>query len=170
MAGRVRGFWAWYEKHYALNVAIAAALFLLQLVHLYWLTVDVVAYRLVGERYLGLEGALRYVILVVDYTEIPALIGTSLLYVNDLRKRFSWRAVIFLVFLNSQWLHIFWITDEFVVGEFAGEAGSSLPVWLAWVAIGIDYLELPVIVDVLRKLVVALRRHRVDVFLREELR
>ena len=165
-----RSFWAWYERHYALNVAIAAGLFVLQLVHLYWLSADVVAFRLTGERYLGLGGPLRYLILVVDYTEIPALIGTSLVYVNDLRKRFSWRSVLFLLFLNSQWLHIFWITDEFVVGEFTGAGGSSLPAWLAWTAIGIDYLELPVIVDVLRKLAAAIRRRRVGIVLRKGVR
>ena len=165
-----RHFWAWYERHYALNVAIAAGLFVLQLVHLYWLSADVVAFRLTGERYLGLGGPLRYLILVVDYTEIPALIGTSLVYVNDLRKRFSWRSVLFLLFLNSQWLHLFWITDEFVVGEFTGAGGSSLPVWLAWTAIGIDYLELPVIVDVLRKLAAAIRRRRVGIVLRKGVR
>ena len=165
-----RHFWTWYERHYALNVAIAAGLFVLQLVHLYWLSADVVAFRLTGERYLGLGGPLRYLIVVVDYTEIPALISTTLLYVNDLRKRFSWRSVLFLLFLNSQWLHLFWITDEFVVGEFTREPGSSLPAWLAWTAIGIDYLELPVIVDVVRKLVAAIRRQRVSMFLRKEVR
>lgn len=165
-----RAFWAWYERNYVLNVAIAAVLFLLQLVHLYWLSTDVVAYRLTGERYLGLDGVLRSLVVVVDYTEIPALISTSLVYLNELRRGFGWRSVLFLVMLNSQWLHIFWITDEFVVGSFDGEAGGSLPAWLAWVAIGIDYLELPVIVDVLRKLVTAVRRDRVGVFLREEVR
>lgn len=165
-----RGFWAWYERHYVLNVAFAAVLFLLQLVHLYWLSADVIAYRLTGERYLGWEGVLRSMIVIVDYTEIPALISTSLVYVNELRRRFSWRSVLFLLFLNSQWLHIFWITDEFVVGSFDGDGGSGLPGWLAWVAIGIDYLELPVIVDVLRKLVLAVRRDRVGAFLREEVR
>jgi hypothetical protein len=39
-------FWAWYERHYALNVAIALGLFAVQLVHLYWLTTNVVALRL----------------------------------------------------------------------------------------------------------------------------
>jgi hypothetical protein len=40
---------------------------------------------------------------------------------------------------------------------------------LAWVAIGIDYLELPVIVDTMKKFVAALRERRVSDFLREEL-
>ena len=39
-----------------------------------------------------------------------------------------------------------------------------------WVAIGIDYLELPVIVDMLWKLVLAIRDRRVSEFLREDFR
>lgn len=169
MRGLVERFWAWYEAHYRVNIAIAAGLFLLQLVHLYWLSADVVATRLTGRSYLELNGPLRFLILVVDYTEIPALLSTSLVYLNELRQRFSWKAVLFLIFLNSQWLHIFWITDEFVVGEFDGGGESSLPVWLAWVAILIDYLELPVIVDTIRKFLVSIRDDRVGTFLREDL-
>ena len=166
-------FWAWYERHYTLNVAIAAGLFVLQLVHLYWLSADVVAVRLTGESYFRLEGALRVLILLVDYTEIPALITTSLVYLNDLRRNgLRAQPILFLLFLNSQWLHLFWITDEFVVGEFGagdGQDGGGLPGWLAWVAIGIDYLELPVIADTVRRLLASLRERRVGDFLREEL-
>ena len=46
-----RAFWAWYERHYRLNVTVAAVLFALQLVHLYWLAADVIALRLVDESY-----------------------------------------------------------------------------------------------------------------------
>ena len=76
----------------------------------------------------------------MDYTEIPALISVSLVYLNELRKGFAWRPVLFLVLLSSQWLHITWITDEFVVQSSAG-SGTSLPIWLAYVAILIDYLS-----------------------------
>jgi hypothetical protein len=47
---------------------------------------------------------------------------------------------------------MFWITDQVVVDTFAGH--SLFGAWnglLAWVAILIDYLEVPVIVDTLRK-------------------
>jgi hypothetical protein len=37
-----------------------------------------------------------------------------------------------------------------------------LPDWLAWVAILIDYLEVPVIVDILRKTRLALKEHRFE--------
>jgi hypothetical protein len=147
-------FWAWYERNYLLNVAIASALFLLQVVHLTWLGADPIAQRLVHESFFSPEGVLRYLIYLVDYSEIPALIAVSLVYVNELRERPSWKPLLFLLFLNSQWLHIFWITDEYVAGELSG---TSLPGWLAWVAILIDYLELPVIYDTLKRLALALR-------------
>jgi hypothetical protein len=145
-------FWRWYERHYLLNVTIASGLFVLQLVHLYWLGADPIASRLVGESYFHASGALQYAIFFVDYTEIPALMAVSLVYINELRSGRSWRPLLYLLFLNSQWLHIFWITDAYVSNELAGRAAaSSLPGWLAWVAILIDYLEVPVIVDTFRR-------------------
>ena len=161
-------FFAWYERHYAPNVGVAAGLFLLQLVHLYWLSADVVARKLTGESYWEIDGWLAPVILLVDYTEIPALLSVSLIYANELRKRFEWRSVLLLLFLNSQALHILWITDEFVVGELVrGGGGSGLPGWLAWLAIGIDYLELPVILDILGKFAAALRARQMRKFVAE---
>ena len=164
-----RGFWAWYERNYVLNLSITVGLFMLQLVHLYWLTAEVVLRKLTGTGYLHLTGPLESLILLVDYTEVPALLGTSLIYINEMRKGAGWKPLIFLIFLNSQWLHLFWITDEFVVDAFTGSGSLGyLPAWLAWLAIGIDYLELPVIFDMLRKLVIALKEGRVRQFLRED--
>lgn len=166
----LRRFFDWYERHYTLNVAIVAGLFVLQLVHLYWLSAEVVSQRLTGAGHFHLVGVAKFLILIVDYTEIPALLGTSLLYINELRKGFTWKAIIFLAFLNTQWVHLFWITDEFVVNEFVGRTSqSNLPAWLAWIAILIDYLELPVIFDTLRKFAASIRQQRVGQFLREEL-
>ena len=71
------------------------------------------------------------------------------------------------MFLNSQWLHIFWITDEFVVESNESQA-TVLPAWLAYAAILIDYLELPVIADTVRKTVVALRGARLEELLSDE--
>ena len=153
----MQDFWRWYERHHTLNVAIAAALFGLQLVHLVWLTGEPLAERVLGEPLFHPSGPPRWLIVLVDYTEIPALISVSLVYINDLRKRgASLKPILYLLFLNSQLLHIFWITDEFVVSSGAGGT-SSLPVWLAYVAILIDYLELPVIYDTFRRLVVTIR-------------
>jgi hypothetical protein len=51
-------------------------------------------------------------------------------------------------------VHIFWITDEFVVQTFKGGGDPivAIPAWLAWVAIMIDYLELPVIFETFKKM------------------
>jgi hypothetical protein len=146
-------FWAWYERHYLLNVGIAVGLFLLQIVHLWWLTADVVFFGLFEERLWVVGEAWRYIIIAVDYTEIPALFSVSLLYIHELRSGWSWRPVLMLLFLNSQWLHLFWITDEFVVDSFFGIRDTILPIWVAWIAIFIDYLELPVMVDTVYKFI-----------------
>ena len=167
----MKRFWDWYERHYVLNVTIAAALFALQIVHLVWLTLDPLWAKVFGDPLIVVEKPYSWPLLLVDYTEIPALIMVSLVYINELRRGFALKPVLFLLFLNSQWLHIFWITDEFVTSEFnGGTAATSLPTWLAWVAIMIDYLELPVIFDTLKKFAVSIREQRVGEFLREDFR
>src|SRR3989344_1525743 len=97
-------FWAWYERHYVLNVGLAAGLFTLQLIHLYWLTTHVVSHRILGVFLFEPSKILELVIVLVDYTEIPSLIGVSLIYINNLRKRFDLKSTLYLIFLNSQWL------------------------------------------------------------------
>ena len=149
---------AWYKRHYTLNVGIAAFLFVWQLIHLYWLTTHVAFLRLFGLSLFNLQGIWQYLIIVVDYTEIPALIMTSFIYIHELTKKFSWKNIWFLVFINSQWLHLFWVTDEFVIQQFINASVAILPLWLAWFAIFIDYLELPVIYDTFKKFFVSLRR------------
>lgn len=151
MRALIEKFWAWYERNRKLNIGLAAGLFLLQLIHLYWLTAHVVTHRIFSIGYFEVSDFVQFLIIIVDYTEIPALLGVSLIYLNELRQRFNWPSVIFLLFLNSQWLHIFWITDEFVISQFAGRASTVLPALLAWSAILIDYLELPVIVDTIKR-------------------
>ena len=160
----MKSFWQWYERHYTVNVAVAAGLFLLQIVHLHWLALDVIIPRLGGTSLWPLAAAFDYIIIAVDYTEIPAIISVSLLYINDLRpstrlrvkQGVHWKPLLFLFLLNSQWLHIFWITDEFVVNEFANDGHAHnhtvLPSWLAWVAILIDYAEVPVMIDTVVRL------------------
>lgn len=150
----LKKFWQWYERHLTENTVIAAGLFVLQLAHLYWLTTHVVIQRLTGTSIFNPTPFIQWLIIVVDYTEIPALIATSIIYVNELRKKGNSHVKewLYLFFLNIQFIHIFWITDEFVVDQFTGVAtGTILPFWLAWVAIMIDYLELPVIFETLKK-------------------
>lgn len=162
-------FWAWYERNYTVNVTVAAVLFTLQIVHLIWLFGEVVWTKATGAPLFELTGLWQWMIVLVDYTEIPALISVSLVYINELRSGFAWRPVIFLILLNSQWLHLFWITDEFVIGSFAGDV-IQLPVWLAWAAILIDFAEVPVIIDTLHKMARALRDGRMGDFARHDLR
>lgn len=180
MSEVIRRFWAWYERHYTLHVGITVILFVWQLVHLYWLGADVIALRLTGVSYFEAQGFWRVLLILVDYTEIPAIVSTSLLYLFELRPAFArasagkparyWRTLGLLILLNSQWLHLFWITDEFVIHTFLGQAhgGTVLPIWLAWVAILIDYLELPVIFDIVRRLIRALRQGSGLEFIRNE--
>lgn len=162
-------FWDWYNRHYALNVTVAAGLFALQIVHLVWLTADPLWFKLFDEALFELDKPWSWPLLLVDYTEVPVLVSVSLVYLNELRQGLAWKPILFLAFLNSQWLHIFWITDEFVVASNDGSASVGLPIWLAYVAILIDYLELPVIYDTVRRMVVALRERRLARFLREDL-
>lgn len=155
----INQFFAWYEKHLLLNTAIALGLFLLQLIHLYWLFSDVVLFKLTGQQFFPVSNFWQTVIIFVDYTEIPALISTSLIYVNELRKNFNYQSLLFLLLLMTQPVHMFWITDEFVVNQFTGQgAPIDIPGWLAWVAIGIDYLEVPVIFDTTKKLINAIQQ------------
>jgi hypothetical protein len=151
MSSIVQKFWDWYERHYSLVLKITTVLFLWQIIHLIWLAIVVVFPRLFSYPSPDLPSWFNLLLALVDYTEIPALISTSLLYINELRKQFSWKSVWLLLFLNTQWLHLFWITDEFVLNAFAPEAAVVIPVWLAWVAIMIDYLEVPVMYDTIKK-------------------
>jgi hypothetical protein len=112
-------FWDWYEKNYKLNLAITVFLFALQLFHLYWLFTDVVLFKLTGESYFGLTRVWGVISTFIDYTEVPALISTNILYIHLLRQKFSYKHIWFLFALNIQWLHLFWITDEVVLEKFA---------------------------------------------------
>ena len=160
MSKLFENFWQWYEKHYTLNVTIAAILFTLQLIHLYWLTTHVVFFRLFGINLFSPPPFWETIIILVDYTEIPALITTSLVYINELRKKYQLKSVLYLIFLNSQFLHIFWITDEFVEGRLTGAPEATiLPLWLAFIAIAIDYLELPVIFETLAKALKEIKKY-----------
>jgi hypothetical protein len=74
-------FWSWYEQSYKANLNIAAGVFLLQIVHLLWLTTDVVLHRMFDFPAL-LEGSrvFQFVLGVVEYLEIPTIIAVSLVY------------------------------------------------------------------------------------------
>ncbi|HEU4868015.1 MAG TPA: hypothetical protein VFV09_09820 [Actinomycetota bacterium] len=114
---------------------LSAVLFFTQIVHLIWMTTYVIPIQLGSSPIWSPPEA---PLALADYLELPAIVATSILYI---RTR-NWK-MLFLV--NVQLFHIFWITDEFVL-----DRGTLVPV-LAWIAIFIDYLELPVIVDTIRR-------------------
>lgn len=151
-------FWQWYERHAQFHLSLATILFLWQLIHLIWLTTDVVAVRALGAEPILTSEFARLVLAIVDYTEIPAIIATSLVYLNDLRTgRPVMRTLGFLILLNSQWIHLLWITDEIVVESLIAGHVTSLSPIVAWVAIAIDYLELPVMYEITSRWLRSLR-------------
>lgn len=146
-------FFDWYQRHYKINLAITSFLFSLQLFHLYWLFTDVVLLRLTQESYFGLSRIWGVISTFIDYSEIPAIISTSVLYIHLLRQKFSYKNFFYLFFINIQWIHILWITDEIVIERFTQHLKLlHWPVLIAWLAIIIDYLELPVIYDTAKRL------------------
>jgi hypothetical protein len=139
-------FWSWYQRHFSINVTITSFLFALQLFHLYWLFTDVVLFKLTGHSYFTLQSVWGEISIFFDYTEVPALLSTTVLYLHLLRQKFTYKSLLYLLLVNSQWLHIFWITDEYVISQFITN-NLVWSAWLAWLAILIDFLELPVIFD-----------------------
>jgi hypothetical protein len=148
---KIVSFWERYEN---LNLKITFILISLQVLHLYWLTADVVLQRIVGESYFGLPSTLLPLFIVVDYVEIPALVSGITFYLFSLLRRKQsqlGKNSIFLVLLVLQAVHIFWITDEIVYESFFDNDLLIFPLYLAWIAILIDYLEIPVMIDLFIK-------------------
>src|SRR5436190_2207655 len=114
-------FWDWYDKNYKLNLVFSTGLFLLQLFHLYWMTNHFLGIFFFGHSFFIFPQNLGWLYALVDYTEIPALISVSLIYINEIRKKKqSPKAWLYLFFLNIQWIHLFWITDAVVLAHFQG--------------------------------------------------
>lgn len=114
---------------------LVVALFLVQALHLVWLSL-----YLFG---LSPSWIPNWLMAVVDYTEIPALLGMTWYYVtHPAEVRSRW---LYVILLNLQWLHIFWITDEFIVATGVLNSG-----WALAAAI-IDYGEVPVMIDSFRR-------------------
>lgn len=148
---KILNFWTKYEN---LNLKIAFILISLQVLHLYWLTVDVVLQRIVGESYLGLPRVLLPLFILVDYIEIPALVSGITFYLVSILKHEadSRKNLMFLILLAIQVIHIFWITDEIVYESLLENDLVKFPVYLSWIAIIIDYLEIPVMIDLFYKI------------------
>ena len=151
------GFW---QRYAHLNLKIVFVLISLQLIHLYWLTADVVIQRITGESILGVpHGSPLFIFfIIIDYIEIPALVAGLTYYALRIYNHESSSAknAILLSMLAIQVFHIFWITDDVVYDSFFGSPSGSveIPYYAAWIAILIDYLELPVIADLFYRTIV----------------
>ncbi len=150
---------AWYERTYKIQIGIAAVLFILQLGHLIWLFGEVLWLKLFGYQLFTVSDSFQKLLIAFDYTEIPAIITSSLIYIHEYRKHKKFKDILYFFFIVIQLLHIFWITDEFVINTTT-QAGTILPSWLAIVAIVIDYLELPVMFETCKKFFVELKKSR----------
>src|SRR5919202_1701262 len=84
-------------------------------------------------------------------TVTTAVFLLQLFHLYWLRRQVTFRALLYVILLNTQWIHMFWITDQVVVDNFAGHGLISWNGVVAWIAILIDYLEVPVIIDSLIK-------------------
>ncbi|HJU58226.1 MAG TPA: hypothetical protein VJ583_00625 [Nitrososphaeraceae archaeon] len=143
-------------RYQNLNLKISFLLISLQLLHLYWLTTDVVLYRITGTDYFVEASGFVLLFIIIDYIEIPALVSGIIYYFFELiynKKEKRIKDTIFLILLAIQSIHIFWITDDIVYSTFVGADLIEMPEYLVWIAILIDYLELPVIYDLLKRIV-----------------
>lgn len=153
----LKKFFEWYNRNYQWHLRFATVLFLLQVIHLIWLTSNVVLFRLFGVHWFPHHA--NWLVGAVDYTEIPALVSVSLLYFNEIfLGKATKKTWLYLLLLNTQWFHLFWITDEVVLENFTGEAIVPIPEWLAWIAILVDYLELPIMHDTIKKTIASLNK------------
>jgi hypothetical protein len=100
------------------------------------------------------------IFVVIDYIEIPALISAIIFYSYSIRTKESdaKKNYLFLGMLGVQFFHIFWITDEVVYTSFFNFSFVEIPYVLSWIAILIDYLELPVMADLFYKIIKKKRR------------
>jgi hypothetical protein len=155
---KIVNFWHRYEN---LNLKISFILISLQLLHLYWLTTDVVLQRIYGHSFFFFPKSLLPMFVIIDYIEIPALVSAITFYSLSIynHEKDSRKNYLFLAMLAVQIVHIYWITDDVVAKTFFNSGLLvTLPLYVAWIAIFIDYLEIPVIVDLLYKIIRGRRR------------
>ena len=144
-----------YHRYENLNLRITFFLISLQILHLYWLTTDVVLQKLFAKSFFLAPKSLLPIFVLIDYIEIPALISGLFFYAYCVHRNKSSakKSYLFLGLLAVQVIHIFWITDEVVYDNFFNSSFVELPVLLSWIAILIDYLELPVMADLFYKVI-----------------
>jgi hypothetical protein len=104
----------------------------LQLLHLYWLTADVVIQRITGESVLRVpQGSPLFIFfIIIDYFEIPALVAGLTYYALSICKheKNSTKNSLLLSTLAIQVFHIFGIIDEVVYDSFFGSPSGSIEI------------------------------------------
>src|SRR3990167_1177552 len=103
----IEGFWKWYKDHLRFNQTAVAVLFGWQLLHLFWLTAHVVADKFLGYPLFSPSEFYQYLLIIADYFEIPALISGTLLYLHSLKEGSQKKNLLFILLINTQWLHLF---------------------------------------------------------------
>ncbi len=128
-----------YMRWEGLSLKVTFVLVSLQVIHLIWLSCFV----------FGVHLPLPDIVFAsIDFLEIPALVSGIVFYSAILfyyRKR---KEVLYIGLLAIQFVHLWWITDTFVYIAF----NFGQYVWLAVIAIAIDYLELPVVYDLYKRI------------------
>jgi hypothetical protein len=147
-------FWRWYRRHYLATLIVTTSLFLLQLFHLYWLFTDVILKRLTGHSYFIFPASGLVLYVLIDYLEIPTHMSGMLLYVYEFRSGVRLKSLLFFVLLQLHWVHLLWITDDVVVNTFTQRTLLTWSGIVAWGAILIDYIEVPIIGDRLHRVYV----------------
>lgn len=157
----VQKFINFYHRYENLNLKITFFLISLQVIHLYWLTTDVVLQKIYGVSFFLVPKIFLPFFVIIDYIEIPALLSGIIFYAYNIRsgKEASKRSYLFIGLLTIQVFHIFWITDDVVYASFFESSFVNIPPVLVWVAILIDYLELPVMADLLYRII---RRNQIN--------
>ena len=153
--GLLGKFIDFYHRYENLNLKITFFLISLQILHLYWLTTDVVLQKIFGQSFFLFPKTLLPIFVVIDYIEIPALLSALIFYSYEIRKNRATakRSYLFLALLGVQVIHIFWITDEVVYSSLFESNFVEIPYVVSWIAILIDYLELPVMADLLYRII-----------------
>lgn len=153
MGSLVKRITSFYDRYENLNLKVTFVLIALQLIHLYWLATDIILVKLVGQSWFPFPDIPAPLFVAIDYLEIPALFSGMVVYAMAIRRRGGHihRNVLFMAILAAQVFHLFWITDEVVYDALFNVVPIQLPIWLVWIAILVDYLELPIIWDLFRK-------------------
>jgi hypothetical protein len=141
LLGRVCDFYAKYE---CVGLKVTFVLIALQVIHLFWLSNYVIFGTSLYTQYIP-----NFVFASIDYIEIPALFSGIIFYSMSLYLYKKKTSMIFISVLFIQFIHLYWITDEFIVQSFT----MHNAVILTWVAILIDYAEIPVMVDLFIKII-----------------